>query len=367
MIHGKIVRLFGVFASLCISILCAETLAHAQEIDQPEPSTHKIFLPLVDQRDYYPGGYNPMLGLSPVGYVGDQAVVDRELLQMENWAGKRFSIVAFFHDIQDGNPAYNIPLQLNTLYKNGYTGFIQLNTTQKMSSFAQGYMDADIHELARIWRDWAAQGSDRMAFLALFPEMNGDWTPYGEDPGNYKLAFKRFRDIFAQEGVPKSSIRWVFPPNGWSAQNMPFESFYPGDDQVDVLAFSSYNYGHCPAASPWYEWSTPDEVFGSYIQRMEAMAPTKPIMIAQSATSAMNAGGQDDGAKNQWLRDAYAYLAETRSVKAYLYFNIRLECDWPIYVPGGIAYAGYKDAAANPAYVYLNPTELSELDLTIKP
>ncbi len=154
-----------------------------------------------------------------------------------------------------------------------------------------------------------------MAFMAPFTEMNGEWTTYGGDPTNFKIGFRHVRDIFLQEGAPANSMKWVFGPNGWS--NIPFEEYYPGDDVVNINAFSSYNYGYCDAIDPWQDWKSPETIYGEYIQRMKVMSPTKPIFVAQTATTGQDSDGSDLAAKNQWLEDALNYLASDRYVEAF--------------------------------------------------
>jgi hypothetical protein len=76
----------------------------------------------------------------------------------------------------------------------------------------------------------------------------------------------------------------------------------------------------------------------------------------------------NDGKKNQWLSDAYSYLASYPGVRAIIYFNLvnRQGIDWPFYVPGVITrqYQGYRDGVADPVYKYISPQELSKIYLT---
>ena len=109
--------------------------------------------------------------------------------------------------------------------------------------------------------------------------------------------------IFEQEGVPSSSVQWVFAPNGKSSTGWPsFEDYYPGDSLVDVVGFSSYNFGFHPNLYPasYRKWSTPDYVFTDHVSRMRVMAPSKPVFIAQTGTSAYGPNGYDESQKNQW-------------------------------------------------------------------
>lgn len=304
-----------------------------------------------------------LLGLYTPNYLGLQRVIDRELRQVDNWAGKRHSLAGFFMDIEDSNPAYNIKERLEILRRNGYTAFINLDSTRSAAQIARGDVDQSLRKLAQAYADWSKQGSGRMAFIAPFQEMNIPGETYSKDPQNFKLAYQRIQTIFTEAGVAPGAVRWVFAPNGWSenAQHR-FENYYPGSARVDVVAFSSYNWGHCRNAS-WKQWKTPQEVFESDIQRMRVMAPGKPIFIAQTATTSYTQSGATSSAKDRWLRDAYAQLA-AMGVRGILYFNIDKECDWAFYSDRDRNSAGYRDAVALPAFGYVAPANLARMELS---
>jgi hypothetical protein len=285
-----------------------------------------------------------MLGVYTPGYTGSQQVIDNELRAMDKWTGKQHSIVGLFVDLKDGNPAYNIPTQLESLYKSGYTAFINLQADNTMAEIANGAIDAYIRNTARAFASWAKQGGDRVAFIAPFTEMNGDWTTYGGDPANFKIGFG---------------------PNGWSP--IPFENYYPGDNLVDINAFSSYNYGYCPVIAPWQQWKSPQIVYDQYIQRLKSMAPNKPIFVAQTGTTGLAAYGMDPAMKNQWLTDALNYLAADPYVRAFIYVNLSVECDWPIYTTSGVRFDGYPIGAANPNIIYKSPSDLKIYNFEIQP
>ncbi|MBW4512704.1 MAG: hypothetical protein KME64_40365 [Scytonematopsis contorta HA4267-MV1] len=299
-----------------------------------------------------------LLGLYAENYLGDQRVIDKELRQIDNWVGKKHSLAAFFMDIEDSNPNYNIGVRLERLRANGYTAFINLDTTRTMSQVANGNVDASLRKFAQAYAQWSEQAEGRLAFIAPMQEMNiGGNETYGKDPQNFKRAYKRIQQIFIEAGVSPQSIRWVFAPNGWSEANHKFEKYYPGDERVDVVAFSGYNWGYCNAAD-WKEWSSPSKVYQPYIKRMQKMAPGKPIFIAQTASSSYTKNGINNIAKNKWLQDTYNYLASVPEVRGILYFNMNKECDWALYNQNGSKSSGYQGAVANPAFRYVSPDEL---------
>lgn len=298
-----------------------------------------------------------LLGIYSPVFLGDHQTLTREVTQIEQWAGKRFSVVGSFIDLETHNPAYDIPVSLELLRTNGYTGWINLTSTRTMAEIAKGKADRGLTKIALAYANWSSQGKNRLAFIAPFPEMNGAWESYGEDPVNFKLAYQRVRDIFARAGVKSDAVRWVFAPNGWSPDKDRFEYYYPGRDSVDVVAFSGYNWGYCTNAA-WKHWSQPQAVFQPYIQRFARLAPNKPIFIAQTASTSHTPAGSQPSVKDRWLQDTYTYLGNQPQVKGIIYFNIAKECDWQLFEPQGNKYSGYSQGISNPAFDYLSPQQI---------
>jgi hypothetical protein len=299
-----------------------------------------------------------LLGLYAPDYLGTQSVIDSELRQIDDWAGKRHSIAGFFIDIEDSNPAYNIPVPLEHLRENGYTAFINLKSTRQAVEIARGDIDISVRKVAKAYAEWINKGEGRMAFIAPLQEMNIPVETYSKDRKNFKLSYRRIQKIFKEAGVSPKAVRWVFAPNGWSENNEHrFENYYPGSERVDVVAFSGYNWGYCDN-STWKHWNSPQETFEPYIKRMKAIAKGKPIFIAQTGTTSNTKKGADRTAKDQWFRDSYTHLAQL-GVKAIIYFNLNKECDWALYSNRGKS-AGYKDAVANPAFGYVSPADLAK-------
>ena len=305
-----------------------------------------------------------LLGVNSADYFGNQTVVDRQLTQLGKTSGKRLSMGALFMDIEDSNPGYNVPTQLNGLLNNGYTGFIQLVSHKKLADIINGSMDSALQNFAQAYAKWATQGNNRSTWIAPLPEMNGTWESYSGDPKSFKQAYRRIQQVFKSAGVPDNSVRWVFAPNGWSATSeRSFEAFYPGADAVDAVGFSAFNWGYSEA-SGYKAWQTPTEVFDPFVQRMRAMAPEKPIFIAQTGTTSFAATGSNPQMKDQWLKDAYGYFAEAPGIRGVLYFNLNKETDWSLYDANGHLSNGYQAAVQSPAYDYISPVELAQTKLT---
>jgi len=312
---------------------------------------------------FYEADMPILLGVSTPDYWGNQSVVENQLNRLGAESGKRLSMGSVFVDIEDSNPGYNIPTQLNNLLNNGYTGFMQLTSHRTLAEILNGSLDGALQRFAQAYAKWATEGENRSAWLAPLPEMNGTWESYSADPQSFKQAYRHIQQIFEASGVPKQSVRWVFAPNGWSPSDRSFESFYPGAEFVDAVAFSAYNWGYAEAAG-YKKWQTPLEVFDPYVQRMRSMAPDKPIFITQTGTTSMTATGSNPEAKDQWLQDAYTYFASAPGIRGILYFNLNKETDWSLFDSSGKLYKGYQ-AALQPsaAFDYVSPAELAQTQL----
>jgi Glycosyl hydrolase family 26 len=303
-----------------------------------------------------------LLGVSTGDYWGNQSVVENQLNKLGNLTGKRLSIGSLFMDIEDRNPAYNIPTQLNNLQNDGYTGFIHLMSHQKLENILNGSLDPALERLAKAYANWATQDTNHSAWIAPLPEMNGTWEPYSGDAQSFKQTYRHIQDIFKTAGVPAQSVRWVFAPNGWSPSDRSFETFYPGADAVDAVSFSAFNWGYADTAA-YKRWQTPTQAFDPYVQRLRKLAPDKPIFITQMGTTSVTATGSSPEAKSKWLKDAYTYFTNAPGIRGVLYFNLNKETDWSLFSSNGQLYSGYQTAIQSPAYDYIAPAELAQTQL----
>ena len=298
-----------------------------------------------------------LLGLYP-GALQSEV---NQIREVDAWlapTGHRFTIAGDFMDLEFPNPSFNVPAELNGAWNAGYVPFVNLLANRTSAQIASGQIDAAISTWAGYFATWASAG--KRAFLAPLPEMNGNWTPYYGNPADFIAAYRHIRALFAAalhaKNVPASAISWVFVPNGWSLPGDEFERFYPGHNDVDIVGFSGYNYGGCPADAPWLRWETFDTIFGPYLDRMSAMAPGKPIFITQTGVLDKPVSGVGD--KDEWLQDSYTRLAAYPRLRGILYFNFALPSDpglpncpnpdFRLHIPGTTQWQGFRNAVADP-------------------
>jgi hypothetical protein len=346
-------------------------------IQQAGPS-FSIFLPLV-LRNY---GQPLLMGVYAQGWLALEATYTSELNPLDTWTGKQHSLLATFIDIATPNNQAYITDQLTAAWTHGYTPFVNLmactgsyvpatcTSEGAAGDIAGGNWDAYLNAWAAAFKSYAEGSTGRAAFIAPLPEMNGSWTPYNgcspHSPTDFKNAYDHVRAVFAANAVPAGSVRWVFAPNGYSDCGA-IADYYPGDVNVDVVGLSSYNYGYSPRVVA-HRWDPPSFVYGNYLPTLRAMAPAKPIILSQTGTTAYydNTTTPNHAAKNQWLNDAFNYLAGEAQVRGLIYYNIQgwELIDWPVHLNGALTdYTGYQTGAANPAYRYITPADLKNMPL----
>lgn len=255
-----------------------------------------------------------------------------------------------FHDFTED------PGATRHLFEQGWqaqaTPFANVKVDASAARIAGGEFDGAIYR----WRDsvkaWLDQGGGRSAIIAPLQEMNGSWTPWGCDPANFKAAYRRIVAAFRSAGVNETRVRWAYAPNGWSDPACPgrLADYYPGDDVVDLIGISAYNYG----PKGYYGWEGPGQVFGPHLDELRGFAAHKPFLIAQTGVAPQ--GGDRDA----WLRDAFAQLAADPNVVGIVYFNVDKsaaggnEWDWRVWY-GGHGTQGLRDAMTSTATAYAWP------------
>lgn len=331
-----------------------------------------IYLPIVRNAYNEPA---KMVGIIADGFwVKYNNDLETKIKALDAWAGKKHTMVGWYYDFvtetnSEEQVEYNFRGQLENLWVNGYVSYVKIGANGAQAwEIGAGHFDQKIRFLAKQYALWANKGGGRRAFLAPLQEMNGYWVTYGKDATNFKIAYDRIRSIFAIEGVTLEQVWWTFSPNGWSEDGFEFEKFYPGDAKVDVVAFSGYNFGYCPVGNRVLVWDEYQVVFKPYLDRMVAMAPTKPIIVSETSTSGQypQPGNYSQNQKNQWLIDSYNYLVSQPNVIGVFYFDLdgeaSGECDYEIF-NGPRQYSGYRIAIGNPLWYYYEPSTLSHMNL----
>ncbi|MEV0900152.1 glycosyl hydrolase [Actinoplanes sp. NPDC049802] len=152
-------------------------------------------------------------------------------------------------------------------------------------------------------------GMKRPIMLRWAWEMNGNWFPWdgahnGRKPSGYIKSWRRIHRIFRQEGA--TNVAWVWAPNWNSGPNVSwnrFQNYYPGDDYVDWVGVSGYNFSR----------ESPRTLFSPIVA---AYGKRKPIVLAETA-----AIGHGRNTKAPWIRKLSAYVEDTPSIGAVVWFD----------------------------------------------
>jgi len=205
-------------------------------------------------------------------------------------------------------------------------------------------IDGDHDAFVRQWaRDVAAWGQP--LYVRLMHEMNGQWTSWspglnGNTAPEFVTAWRHVIEITRAEGA--ANVRWIWCPNidDGNPSFTPYEQLYPGDDYVDWVGLTGYNWG---TSQRWSVWRDLTSTFKDSIDQIRAITG-KPLMIAEMASA------EQGGDKGGWISDGFSRLTtDLPDVKAVVWFDTfdaRLGTHWEVdSSPGSLA--AYRAVAAS--------------------
>jgi hypothetical protein len=182
-------------------------------------------------------------------------------------------------------------------------------------------------------------------YLRFAHEMNGKWQPWspgvnGNTVAEYNAAWRRVHDIFVKQGA--TNLRWVWSPYVSCGNCTAFGKVYPGNGYVDWVALDGYNWGTSSSGGSWQSMS---QVFVTSYDKVTALAPTKPFMIAEISSA------ESGGSKADWITSAYYKTITNRMPKtqAIIWFDSINERDWRIN-SSDASLTAYKKVAQDPSY-----------------
>jgi mannan endo-1,4-beta-mannosidase len=146
----------------------------------------------------------------------------------------------------------------------------------------------------------------------------------GNGPGQYVAAWRHVHDIFTSVGATNAT--WVWCPFSDPKQKLrDLRSLYPGDSYVDWTCMDGYNWGK-NAVNP-QPWRSFDQIFAlTYKRLIKAVAPTKPVLVAEFASS------PNGGHKALWIRDTLTSLpVKYPRIRGMIWLDgFDRGIDWPI-------------------------------------
>lgn len=288
----------------------------------------------------------------------------------ESHTGKHVSIVHWGSTYPETFAVYPGPLITRVKGRGAMSLLSWSTSTLKLTDITAGLYDS-------FFQTWAAQAAAENTpfFLRLDWEMNGGWFPWGTISGNaygntaadYVAMWKHIHDIFTTAGA--NNVTWVWCPNAYYSGSTPLANVYPGDNYVDWVCFDSYNGGALKGG-----WQTFNQIIKPTYDQLVALAPNKPIMIAETASS--ETGAPAGSSKAAWISDALTVQLPTAfpKIQAFVWFNWNIlengvRFDWQIEsstaaqnaFAAGIADSRY----ATNIFTNLTNTKIPPMNLTI--
>ncbi|MCU1518852.1 MAG: Beta-mannanase-like protein [Pseudarthrobacter sp.] len=249
-----------------------------------------------------------------------------ELDEVSQLAGEKPSMVLFYKDFLQAPPIAEmnavrargaVPLVTWEPWAWGGNGVDQ--PSYSLDRITAGDFDARIIEWGQSLAAWG-----QPVMLRFAHEMNGNWYPWaegvnGNQSGDYVQAWRHVHDVIAATGA--SNVQWVWSPNVPYWGSVDLAGLFPGAAYVDIVALDGYNWG---TSAAWSGWISAQDLFAPGIAQLRSLAPGKPILIAETASSELG------GSKPAWITDMVSYLSAQPDVMGFVWFHIQKEADWRI-------------------------------------
>lgn len=279
----------------------------------------------------------PVLGKVPVPVSGSYLGVSifghndtDSLFSLEKKVDKRFPVVGYYQSWGVEDNKFDRVWATN-IHENGSIPMVTWEPWSPISGFDRsedvvnqeeyrlrgiidGKFDTYIREYAQDVKTYKKSIMIRFAH-----EMNGNWYPWGStfnSPEEYVLAWRHVHEIFDDVGA--GNVTWVWSPNEiYFESRVPnahkLELFYPGDDYVDWVGFSSFNWA---GTYKHNLWRSPEDLFDQTLAQLKVF--NKPVMIAETASAEDYAVS---GRKARWILQLAEYIEKNPEIKGLVWFN----------------------------------------------
>lgn len=181
----------------------------------------------------------------------------------------------------------------------------------QMDEIAAGDYDDYIDE----WAEAAADYGDPI-LLRPFHEMNGTWYPWsvgvnGNTQEDFIAGWRHVVARFRLAGADNVSFVWSINTLASFDEGRGVEAYYPGDDYVDWVATSGFNWDDYQPE--WSSWVTPEWVFAETYRLLASF--DKPVMFAEIGT------GTNTGDEVAWVADAMDWFETLPQLGAIVWFD----------------------------------------------
>ncbi|MEL7207633.1 MAG: glycosyl hydrolase, partial [Actinomycetota bacterium] len=181
----------------------------------------------------------------------------------------------------------------------------------RMADIAAGDYDDYIDE----WAEAAADYGDPI-LLRPFHEMNGTWYPWsvgvnGNTEDDFIAGWRHLVDRFRLAEADNVSFVWSINTLASYDEGRGVEAYYPGDDYVDWVATSGFNWDDYQPE--WSSWVTPQWVFAETYRLLASF--DKPVMFAEIGT------GTNGGDGVEWVEEAMTWFETLPQLGAIVWFD----------------------------------------------
>ena len=291
-----------------------------------------------------------LLGISRGGVL-------QEIADMETWMGKQHAIV--FTDPHAGidwlaGSMGTYGTEMTSLWNSGHVPLIGWGSLWPLpagcssvncsgqnidANIANGLYDAGLDASASALKTWLAgpdgiygNADDRRVYLRPSQEVNGNffvWSPNvnGNTAQDYINAWRHIWTIFmVNHGLDSSHVQWIYCVSNDDFGGGTIESDYPGSSYVDWMGVDGYS------SNRFAGEMDPPTIFDTAIGRLQALAPSKPLAINETAYDGIDSCSQSSSqvvCKDTWLSNLYNYI-QTKGVKQIEYFDEN-GYDWMVF------------------------------------
>jgi hypothetical protein len=248
---------------------------------------------------------------------------------LENLFGAKLKHFVCFKNMGN-NGASNWPAEADWCKSTGHTldiAWDMVGTNVRFSDLIAGKNNASLDAFFQ-----AAKRHGDKVVLRMWWEMNDPHGPTKVGSGGESLVSSSAEWVQAWKYVYNrckvtndcTNVKFFWCPNGSDTGNGPLESFYPGDNYVDIIGFDTYNQPMW-AGGAWHSF---DDQFTGIYNRVDALSGNKniPMMVGETGTVSGPVGGHT---RAEWLRQMFTSQKFPR-LRQIDYFNYDLGggLDW---------------------------------------
>jgi len=243
----------------------------------------------------------------------------------QSWAVGALPVLTWMPEAKGGTKADQTSYSLSHIAAGDWDSYLY--------SYAAQVVKTDLpmvirfaHEMNGYWYPWSAGWNSKDGFT----DPNGVSQGIVNTPALYKAAWQHVWNIFEQTGANKDVI-WAWTPVKAVSTSMihtsgytSYSEDYPGDQYVDWVGMSGYEYKYQAGKFSY------GDTFSTSFNQLKTVAPSKKILIAETAASeavtVTNADGTvtrtDHAAdKATWTTQSLAGFAADPQVAAFVWFN----------------------------------------------